>query len=58
MVSWSSVDAAGFALEQADKLAPPISWVPNTAGVSDLGTNKSVTLSATNSQKFFRLHGP
>jgi hypothetical protein len=58
MLSWPSVDAAAFGLEQADKLAPPISWVPNTASVTDLGTNKSVTLSATNSQKFFRLHGP
>jgi hypothetical protein len=58
MVSWPSIDAAGFALQQADKLAPPISWVPITVGITDVGTNKSVTLPATNSQQFFRLQSP
>jgi hypothetical protein len=55
MVSWPSADTAGFGLEQAGALAPPASWVTNTASVTDDGTNKSVTLPATNSPQFFRL---
>ncbi len=58
MVSWPSVDAAGFALQQADKLAPPISWVPVTVSITDAGSNKAVTIPATNSHQFFRLQGP
>jgi hypothetical protein len=57
-VLWSSVDTAGFSLEQAGTLAVPASWIPNTASVADDGTNKSVTLPATNSPQFFRLRGP
>jgi hypothetical protein len=58
MVSWPSPLTAGFALEQAGALAPPATWVTNTANVTDDGTNKSVTLPATNSPQFFRLHRP
>ncbi len=57
-VSWPSADTAGFALEQAGALAPPVSWVTNSASVIDDGTNKSVTLPATNSPQFFRLRRP
>src|SRR5437016_5069875 len=49
MISWPSVDTASFALEQAGTLAAPPIWVTNAAGVTDDGTNKSVTLPATNS---------
>src|SRR5260370_23419766 len=49
MVSWPSVDTASFALEQAGALAAPPIWVTNAASVTDDGTNKSVTLAATNS---------
>jgi hypothetical protein len=45
-------------LEQADKLAPPVSWAPITVGITNVGTNKSVTLPTTNSQQFFRLQSP
>jgi hypothetical protein len=45
-------------LEQAGTLAPPPSWVTNVASITDDGTNKSVTLPATNSAQFFRLHRP
>lgn len=58
MVSWPSADPAGFALEQAATMAAPASWVTNTASVTDHGTNKSVTLPATNRAKFFRLRRP
>ena len=58
MVSWPSADTAGFALEQAGTLAAPASWVTSTASVTDDGTNKSVTISATNSSHFFRLRRP
>jgi hypothetical protein len=57
-LSWPSPLAAGLALEQADTLAPAPSWVPNTANVTDDGTNKSVTLPATNPAQFFRLRRP
>jgi hypothetical protein len=55
MVFWPSDDTAGFRLEQAVTLVAPAGWVTNTASVTDDGTNKSVTLPATNSQQFFRL---
>ncbi|PYI80058.1 MAG: hypothetical protein DME26_22350, partial [Verrucomicrobia bacterium] len=58
MVSWPSAETAGFALEQASTLAAAPSWVTNTARVTDDGTNKSVTLPATNSPQFFRLRRP
>jgi hypothetical protein len=58
MVSWPSADTAGFALEQAGALAPSTSWVTNTTSATDDGTNKSVTLPATNSPQFFRLRSP
>ena len=57
-VSWPTVDTAGFALEQAGPLAAPAGWVTNSATVTNDGTNKSVTLPATNSSQFFRLRRP
>src|SRR5439155_17091674 len=58
MVSWPSADTASFTLEQAGTLAPPASWVTNAASITADGTNKSVTLPATNSPQFFRLRRP
>ena len=58
MVSWPSVDTASFTLEQAATLAAPPSWVTNAARIADDGTNKSVTLPATNRAQFFRLRRP
>jgi hypothetical protein len=58
LLSWPSLDTAGFALEQTDALATTGSWVTNTARVTDDGTNKSVRLPATNSPQFFRLSRP
>ena len=58
MVSWPSADTAGFGLEHADSPTAPASWVSNTASVTDDGTNKSVTLPATNRAQFFRLRRP
>ncbi len=55
MVSWPSVDTASFALEQAGTLAAPVTWVTNAASITDDGTNKSVSIPATNSAQFFRL---
>jgi hypothetical protein len=57
-ISWQSVDTSGFALEQTAALAPPASWVPSTASVTDDGTNKSATMPATNSSQLFRLRRP
>src|SRR5206468_3010042 len=48
IVSWPSVDTPDFTLEQAATLAIPASWVSNTASITDDGTNKSVTIPATN----------
>ena len=58
VVSWPSVDTADFTLEQAGTLAAPANWVTNTARVTDDGANKSVSIPATNSPQFFRLHRP
>jgi hypothetical protein len=57
-VSWPSADTASFTSEKAGTLAPPQSWVTNAAGITDDGTNKSVTLPATNSARSFRLRRP
>jgi hypothetical protein len=57
-VSWPSTNTADFTLEQGGMLDASASWVPNSASVTDDGTNKSVTLPATNSPQFFRLRGP
>jgi hypothetical protein len=56
VVSWPSADTADFRLQQAGTLAAPAGWVTNSAGVANDGTNKSVTLPATNSPQYFRLH--
>ena len=58
IVSWPSVDTTGFGLEQAGTLAAPAGWVANTASVTDNGTNRSVTVPATNSPQLFRLRRP
>jgi hypothetical protein len=58
VVSWPLADTAGFALEQTGALAAPANWVPVSASVSEEGTNKVVTLSATNSPQYFRLRQP
>src|SRR6266568_2956678 len=58
MVSWPSADTAGFALQHAAALAPSATWVTNTASITDDGTNKSLTLPATNNSQFFRLRRP
>jgi len=57
-VSWPSADTAGFVLEQANTLTRPASWIPNTRGVTDYGTRRSVTLRGMNSAQFFRLRRP
>jgi hypothetical protein len=57
-VSWPSADTADFTLEQAATLAAPASWVTNSASVTDDGTNKWVSVPATNPAQFFRLRRP
>jgi len=54
----AKVDTASFALEQAGTLAASVTWVTNSASVTNDDTNKSVTLPATNSAQFFRLRRP
>jgi len=58
IVSWPSVDTADFTLEQAGTLASPANWVTNSASIADDGTNKSVSIPATNRPHFFRLRKP
>jgi hypothetical protein len=57
-VTWPSTDATGFGLEQTGTLALPANWVSHVDNVTDDGTNKSVTIPATNSPQYFRLHRP
>jgi hypothetical protein len=57
IVSWPSPDTTGFVLEQAGALTPPVSWFTNAASITDDGTNKTVTVPATNTWQFFRLRG-
>jgi len=57
-ISWPSTNTSDFALERASALATPMNWLPNSATITDDGTNKSVTLRATNPAQFFRLRRP
>lgn len=57
-VSWPSLNTSDFTLEQTAVLTAPSSWVANTARITDDGTNKSVTLPATDRAQFFRLRRP
>jgi hypothetical protein len=58
VVSWPTADTDGFALEQAATLSAGSVWVSNTAAIDDDGTNRRVTVPATNGAKFFRLLRP
>jgi hypothetical protein len=55
---WPSSNTSGFVLEHVHTLTAPMSWVSNSASVSDDGTNKWVTQPATNGSQFFRLRRP
>ena len=57
MVSWPSVDTEFF-VGTGRYVGTPPSWLANTVPVIDDGTNKTVTLPATNSPQFFRLRRP
>ena len=57
-LSWPSPDTSDFLLEQTDTLNPRPTWLANSAPITDDGTNKSITLPATNSSQFFRLRRP
>jgi hypothetical protein len=57
-VFWPSANTVGFALEQANTLAAPVNWLTNTSTITDDGTNKSISIPATNASQFFRLHRP
>src|SRR5439155_10127011 len=58
IVSWPSPDTADFSLEQSATVSPAATWLPNSAPITDDGTNKSITFPATNSPQFFRLRRP
>jgi hypothetical protein len=54
-VSWPSSYAPEFVLEQAEIMAALPTWVSNTDSVKDDGTNRSISVQATNESRFFRL---
>jgi hypothetical protein len=58
IVSWPSVNTDEFTLEQTDKLANSPTWVTNGANVTDDGTNKLLSIPATNKAQYFRLRRP
>jgi hypothetical protein len=58
VVSWPSADTDIFTLETTGTLNPPLTWISPAANLTDDGTNKSVTIPATNSAQFFRLRRP
>ena len=55
IVSWPSTNNSDSTLEHADTLVS--NWFTNESIVLDDGTNKSVTVPATNRMEFFRLRG-
>jgi YD repeat-containing protein len=54
VVSWP-VSASGFVLQSADTLSPPVLWSNAVTHVTTNSGILTVTLPATNEQKFFRL---
>ncbi len=57
-LSWPVKDTADFVLETASNLAVGTYWSLSSDGVMDDGTNKFVSLPATNGTQFFRLRRP
>lgn len=53
-ISWPK-NFADAVLEQADSLTPPIQWTPATNVVGIAGGNVNVSISATGTNKYFRL---
>jgi hypothetical protein len=58
VVSWPTADTDGFALEQAAALGAGSGWVSNTTAIADDGTNRWVTVPATDAAQVFRLRRP
>jgi hypothetical protein len=58
VISWPAADTDGFTLEQAAALGAGAIWVSNTASIVDDGTNRSVTVPATQAAQFFRFRRP
>lgn len=48
-------DVAGFSLESATTLTPPVNWMPVTNSLINLGATVGVSVVPTNRQQFFRL---
>jgi len=57
-ILWPSVDTSDFTLEQANTLTPSASWIKSAASIIEDGTNRSLSVPATNSPQFFRLRRP
>ena len=54
-ITWPG-GAAGFSLEQADKLTAPVVWQSVTAAVANSGGIFSVTIPSATQTRFYRLH--
>ncbi|MBI3849823.1 MAG: hypothetical protein HY298_05975 [Verrucomicrobia bacterium] len=54
LLSWPAV-AQNFTLQTTTNFADPTAWVTNASSITDDGTNKWVTVPATNGAQFFRL---
>lgn len=52
---WPSAGTSEVILETSQDLTTPESWTPTEATINDDGTNRFVTLPATNNAQFFRL---
>jgi hypothetical protein len=58
VITWPTTAATCWQLYQTGDLTPPRTWSPVTNTVSTVGTNFSVTVSSTLTNRFFRLQGP
>jgi hypothetical protein len=55
VLSWSTADGAGFTLQTAVSLVPPISWSPVTQRPTDSGGTTSVTVPLGTGTEFYQL---
>jgi hypothetical protein len=58
VITWPTTAATCWQLYQTGDLTPPRTWSLVTNTVSTVGTNFSVTVSSTLTNRFFRLQGP
>jgi len=57
ILTWTT-SASAFVLNQTASLAPPITWMPITSGISVSGTNNTITINDGSGSQYYALIAP